>query len=535
MEERIFGISASSGFAIGTARLLHGIVHGTRQQLSPNHEKAALEEAIAGALQDIAVLMKSQSGDAADILSFQYALLEDQVLTETVWPAIASGLSADAAWCISLNNEIAEYEATNDDHFASRAVDLCDIRDRVLAELFGTIEVPGFDAGDILVADDIAPSTFLTMDWSKGGALVLGRGSPYSHVASLAKSRAIPMVVGIGDCWKNLAGKIMVSGDDAIITLSPSSETTTLAWEKATEFSRQHEAAKGVAEGPATTLDGTIVEVLVNVADLTDISDFSAFCCAGIGLTRTEFLVEDVLRDEEQQYLRYLELVRWAGGKPVTIRTVDAGADKPINGYTIKDEANPFLGMRGIRLSLANPEVFKIQLRALLRAAAHGPVKIMLPMVTKPSDLEVTRALIAECRSDLNRTGKSFGDAKLGIMVEVPAVAMAPGLFDADFFSIGSNDLTQYATAAARDNSAVATYANTLHPGVMSMIANVADYGFARGLEVSVCGDAAADNSIIEALLKAGIRSLSVPVGFVALIKAAIGKINLSTGGARDE
>jgi phosphoenolpyruvate-protein phosphotransferase (PTS system enzyme I) len=535
MEERINGLSASSGFAVGVARLLHRVDHGKRKKLSPDQERVALETAIAGALRDIAALIQSQSGDAVDILGFQQAILEDDALTETVWPAIASGDSADDAWCSSLDGEIAEYEGASDAHFSSRVADLRDIRDRVLAQLFGSKTALGFDAGDILVADDIAPSAFMTTDWSKCGALVLGNGSPYSHVAMLARSRSIPMVVGIGDCWKNLAGRIMVDGEDAVITLNPSADAIGIGSQKMQRLSGIHNVGQVTPPVRAATMDGTAVDVLINVASLIDISDFPASSCDGIGLTRTEFFIEDVLRDEEQQYLRYVRLLSWAGGKPVTIRTLDAGGDKPIRGYTVQDEANPFLGMRGIRLSLSNLDVFKIQLRALLRASAVAPLKIMLPMVTQPSDLEMTRALMSECCRELAAAGQKFGSPKLGIMVEVPAVAMAPGLFNSDFFSIGSNDLTQYATAAARDNSSVANYADILHAGVISMIGCVVQHGHLRGVEVSLCGDAAAEPSMVEVLLKAGIRVLSVPVAMVASTKAAIGKINLKIGDTHHE
>ena len=534
-EERIQGLSASTGFAVGFATLVLGMEHAARKQLPAAEEALALKNAIANARQHIEHLIQSQSDDGADILGFQQALLEDDVLTEKVWPSIASGVSAEIAWSMALDHEISHYKDSNDEHFAARVADLCDIRDRVLAHHFGTKPAHNFGSGEILVADDILPSTFLSRDWSGGGGLVLGSGSPFSHVAMLARARSVPMIVSIGDRWKNLSGQIVINGDAAHVTVNPLPETIADAQHRALECASQRGSAKGLAHEPAITADGTHIAVLINVSSLADISDFGPACCDGVGLARTEFLAGGALRDEDQQYRLYAELVRWAGGMPVTIRTVDAGGDKPIAGYTVDGEANSFLGIRGIRLSLAHPEIFKIQLRALLRAAALGTVKIMLPMVTRPADLQATRRLLEQCRGDLAQRHIAHGNPQLGVMVEVPAVALSPETFDADFFSIGSNDLTQYATAAARDNSAVATYADTLHPGVMFMIAHVAQHGHLHGKEVSLCGDAAADPLMIEALLKAGVRSLSVPAGLVASTKAVIRKASLSTESPRHE
>jgi phosphotransferase system enzyme I (PtsI) len=214
----------------------------------------------------------------------------------------------------------------------------------------------------------------------------------------------------------------------------------------------------------------------------------------------------------------------------VTIRTLDAGGDKPIPGYTVDGESNPFLGMRGIRLSLLHPDVFRIQLRALARAAVLGPLKIMLPMVTTPADLGAARRLLDEAVAALHARGVAAKAPPLGIMVEVPGTAIAIDQFDAAFFSIGSNDLVQYVTAASRDGADVAEYAQLSHPGVLRLIANVAAFGIAAGREVSLCGDAAADPRSIPALLEAGVRVVSVAPSAIARTKAAIREARLDPG-----
>jgi len=230
------------------------------------------------------------------------------------------------------------------------------------------------------------------------------------------------------------------------------------------------------------------------------------------------------LPDEDRQYAVYRRILDWAAGRPVTIRTLDAGGDKPIAGLTIDGESNPFLGVRGVRLSLARPDIFSVQLRALARAAVHGELKIMLPMVTVPEELEASRALLDAALADLAKRGEPAARPALGMMVEVPAAALAIERFDAAFFSIGSNDLTQYVTASARDIGAVAPLADVKNPAVLRLIAEVAAHGARIGREVSLCGDAAGDPSIVPALLQAGLTSLSMAPNAVGAVKAAIAR-----------
>jgi phosphotransferase system enzyme I (PtsI) len=252
--------------------------------------------------------------------------------------------------------------------------------------------------------------------------------------------------------------------------------------------------------------------------------------CDGIGLVRTEFLFGEGpdLPDEAAQYAVYRRMLQWAGGRPVTIRTLDAGGDKPIAGLTVDGESNPFLGIRGVRLSLARPDVFRVQLRALLRAACHGTLKLMVPMVTRPAELEAVRTLLNEEFAALGRDGIPAAMPELGMMVEVPAAALAIDCFDAAFYSIGSNDLVQYLTAAGRDIGAVADLADPRHPAVLRLIAAVAAHGRATGREVSLCGDAGGDPSLIPDLLGAGIRTLSVAPGLVGAAKLAIAGVRLA-------
>jgi phosphotransferase system enzyme I (PtsI) len=247
---------------------------------------------------------------------------------------------------------------------------------------------------------------------------------------------------------------------------------------------------------------------------------------------RSEFLLDGkgALRDEETQYQAYDAVLRWAGQRPVTIRTFDAGGDKPVPGFTPEGEANPFLGLRGLRLCLGRPDIFTVQLRALARAAVRGNLKVMLPMVTAPAELEAARKLFAEAVASLQANGVAAKLPELGIMVEVPAAAMAIADFKAAFFSIGSNDLAQYVLACDRSNGALASLMDPLHPVVMELITRTAEHGRRSGAPVSLCGDMASDPRCIPALLDCGLRELSVNASALAQIKQTIDR--LSSGGA---
>jgi phosphotransferase system enzyme I (PtsI) len=270
--------------------------------------------------------------------------------------------------------------------------------------------------------------------------------------------------------------------------------------------------------------DGTRVEIMINVASPADLEDYTPEICDGIGLVRTEFLFEPghPLPDEETQYAAYLAIAAWAAGRPVTIRTLDAGGDKPIEGVTEQAESNPFLGLRGLRLSLAKPETFRIQLRALVRAALHHDIRIMLPMVTVPAELVRASALLDEVVAGLVGEGTPCRRPPLGMMVEVPAAALGALRFNADFYSIGSNDLTQYTMAAARDIAAVAALNDAGDQAVLELMARAVSAGKARKVPVSICGDAAADTCLVPRLLGLGLTCLSVPPALVGRVKAAI-------------
>ena len=534
-ELRLCGRLASGGFAAGPIALLARHARSARSSGDPGSEATALRAAIGVALAALTDLSERVDVSGADILAFQIAMLEDDALAALAFAEISRGVAAERAWQEALNVEIAGYEAAEDEHFRARASDLADIRDRVLGALMGEALEHTPPAGAILLAEDLTPSRFLATDWSRGGGVALTRGSASSHVATLARARGVPMLVGIELDLTAIAsdGQALIDGESAMLCLDPTPSTRRLFASRRAAAKLADAQAERYRIGPAVTSDGTPIVVMINVGDPAEIETLDPACCDGIGLVRTEFLFhgKNELPDEEMQYHVYRRLAEWAMGKPVTIRTLDAGADKPIPGLTLEHETNPFLGLRGIRLSLAKPLPFRTQLRALCRAAAHGAVEIMLPMVSVTQELEEARRYLKEELAALRQSGVPFAEPRLGMMVEVPAAALTIERFGADFFSIGSNDLTQYVLAAARDSDAVSSLNDPAHPAVMGLIARVAAHGVAVGRKVSLCGDAGGDPRLVEALLKAGLRSLSVAPAALARVKQAIAGIDVSGKG----
>ena len=485
---------------------------------NPDVEASRLKAALAQAATEVVALAANAPGAGADILEFQQAMIEDESLSEPALRAIAGGLDAAAAWRAALEVEIEGYVASDNEYFRARSSDLADIRDRVLRILSGGTEARP-PQGAVIFGRDLTPSQFLATNWTGGGAIILSEGSPASHVAMLARARGVPMLVGVGDMQAANDDVVLVDAEHGRIVVLPDTDDRHEFLKASTEYRLLMVAARGLLGKPSVTTDGVGVDLFVNVAEPGDVDHIDIAHCDGVGLMRTEFLFSRGLPDEETQVAAYSKVLKWAAGKPVTIRTVDAGGDKPVPGFTV-EEGNPFLGLRGIRLCLNRPEVFRVQIRALLRAATAGNLKVMFPMVSIVAEYEAARALFVEEARTLG-----VPVPPLGIMVEVPSVAIAPAPFtDVAFFSIGSNDLTQYVMAAARDNGAVASLNDPRNPAVLSLIRAVADFGEAHGIPVSLCGDAGGDQAVIPHLLKAGLRQLSVAPAQLALAKAAIAR-----------
>ena len=502
----------------------------SRGRGSADDESNRLRDALAGASAELTLLMaRTGEAEAQTILAFQVAMLADAVVTEPAFAAIASGAPAEEAWRAAMESQIREFHEAENLYFRARASDLRDMRDRVLRKLGGATSL-AIAPGSVVVATDLPPSRFLEIPWD-GGGVALTQGSPNSHVAMLARSRGVPMLIGVEGADLRGHTEALIDADNGVLVASPDAKLA------ASFASRQERAALARAEAeryvnePAATADGERVQVLINVADGSELEQLAPTCCDGIGLVRTELMLRDRLdlANEEKQYEAYCRIVRWADGRPVTVRTLDAGGDKPIAGYTVDGEANPFLGIRGLRLSLLHPETLTPQLRALARAAAVGPLEAMLPMVTSPRELDRARALLDGVVTELRKESIDCIVPALGVMVEVPATALAIDLFAADFLSIGSNDLIQYVTASSRGSRALALLQDPLQPAVLRLIREVVEHANAHAIPVSLCGDMASDVRCIPALLDMGLRCLSVAPAAVGRVKSAIARYHAAT------
>ncbi len=516
------GKSASPGYARGP--IVRAGVSPQGRRRPGADEAGAMRAALAAASRQIATLANDAGEDAAAILEFQLALLDDDALIEPVFAAIEAGAAADVAWAEALAGPIADCLAAPDEHRRARAADFADLRDRVLVALSGGAGGGGeWPPGAIVCAEDLPPSRFLEIDWSLSGGLALAEGSPTSHVAVLARARGVPMVVQLGAVPDNGATALL-DGERATLELDPAAPAVAAFEARRAARAGDLALAREALAGPPAAWRGERVRLCINIQGLDDLTHPDARYADGVGLMRTEFLFNDPagLPDEDKQRAVYEAVLRWAGDRPVTIRTVDAGGDKPIRGLTEPGERNPFLGVRGLRLSLRRPEVFAVQLRALARAAVLGNLKVMFPMVTIPAEFLAARDLFRQAVDDLKGMGAPAELPPLGIMVEAPAAALTIDAFPADFFSIGSNDLTQYVTACDRSNGALAALADPLNPGVLELIRRTADCGRRRGVGVSLCGDMAGDPRSVEALLDCGLRELSMSPPALAAVKQAI-------------
>jgi phosphotransferase system enzyme I (PtsI) len=521
------GMTASPGLAVGRIVLSRGRRALGRMAGRPAEEQAALRAAMAEAAMQLETMGANAGPMAAEILEFQIALLEDDDLILPTLARIDAGEPADRAWAAALEREIADYATADDEAFRARAGDLADLRDRVLAALLPALPAPAGDGTEpaILVAEDLTPSGFLETDWTRYRGAALRRGSLAGHVALLARARGTPLVVGLGDDCARLdeGAPAVLDADAGRLIVHPDITTLAAIEARLGDRARRRAAEAELLDRPAMTASGERVAVFINVDDPSLLASIDPHQCDGIGLTRTEFLFRGpALPDEERQLAAYALVLRWAGGRPVVIRTLDAGGDKPIEGLTSEGERNPCLGLRGLRLSLSRPDVFRVQLRALARAAVLGPLKVMVPMVSAPDEFEAFLRLFEEVLAELSTAGIATARPALGMMVEVPAAALNIAAFDAEFFSIGSNDLIQYMMAASRDEPAVSGLYRPRDPAVLELIRRVVEVGRAQGKEVSLCGEMASDPALVPVLLDAGLRCLSVAPAAIGPVKAAI-------------
>jgi phosphocarrier protein FPr/phosphocarrier protein len=500
----------------------------------PAQERPHLEAALRDAgLQLEAIKARVRAGTdptRVGILSAHQELLLDPDLIEQANAGIAAGKSAAFAWRAVTNASATKLAALDSPLLRERANDLRDVGRRVLALLTGTVqtrlEAP---AEAILIAEDLSPSEAAQLDRTKVLGLCTTTGGPTGHVAILARSLGIPAICGIFEAALEIQDQTLVvlDGTRGILKRDPSAADLADAKEGVARQTLQRAQEREAAQKPAVTADGTTIEVTANIRNAQEAREAVAAGAQGIGLLRSEFLFldRDTAPTEEEQAAEYCAVAKILGpGRKLLIRTLDVGGDKPLSYLPLPREANPFLGLRGVRVSLDRPVLFRTQLRAILRAAPLGDVHIMFPMVATLEELRAARAILGEEAKALGQT------AKVGVMIEVPsAVLIADALAqEADFFSIGTNDLTQYCMAMDRGHPQLAKQADALHPSVLKLIGLTVESAHRHGKWVGICGGLASDVLALPALLGLGVDELSVSVPVIGAVKARLARLQKS-------
>ena len=559
------GVAASAGIAIGLARSLATAGDDgpppARAAGDPAHERALLHDALAAARtaieHDRAVIADRAGAAEAEIFDAHLALLDDDALLEPAQTAIDGGQAAETAWYHATEHVASVYRALPDPLLAERATDVVDVGRRVLAELAaaGNVWPPGEakssqpsgasafappPADDdappaIVIADELTPADAARLDPDRVLGIVTARGSATAHAAILARALALPAVVGLGDAVLGVADAttLLLDGDAGTVTVDPDPALIAAARQRGERDRAAQRAAQARAHEPAVTTDGVRIEVFANLGSTAEARRAVDAGAEGVGLLRTEFLFLDraTLPSEDEQTEQLTEIATALGGRPLIVRTLDAGADKPLPALPMAPEQNPFLGVRGIRLSLARPELLATQLRAALRVADAGhPLKLMLPMVATLDEITATKELLRQARL---QTGID-APIELGIMVEIPAAALTAARLapHVDFFSIGTNDLTQYTMAAERGDARLAALLDGPQPAVLRLVHETVCAATAAGRWVGVCGELAGDPAAAVLLAGLGVTELSMAPGLIAGVKQALRSVSLAA--ARD-
>lgn len=535
--QSIKGIAASEGIAMGPAYVYRPQKFTIPRQtgIDPEAEWRRLKKALSQAEAELEVLREKLAGEAgeseAQIMDAHIMMLNDPTLVgETRSLMITHQLNAEAALADTIEEQAAMLEALDDEYMAARAADLRDVAQRVTRILLGVEaqSLDGITKPVILVAHDLTPSDTAALNKKYVLGFCTAMGGPTAHTAILARSLGLPAIVGAGDRILEIkpGTALILDGSSGELILAPD-ETMRATYEnRQLEQMAAQAAARQAAREPALTREGQQVEVVANIGAVAEAETILEFGAEGVGLLRTEFLYLEQTRPptEEEQFRAYRRIAEVLGRRPLIIRTLDVGGDKPLPYIHIKHEENPFLGLRGIRLCLAEPEMFKTQLRAILRAAEGYNLKIMFPMVATVEEICQAKALLAEARTELAAQGLPYGDPEVGIMVEIPAAAAAADLLaqEVDFFSIGTNDLTQYTLAVDRTNASVQSLADAFNPAVLRLIAETIRRGHEAGIWIGLCGELAGEPLAVPVLLGLGLDEFSMAAPAVPMVKAAI-------------
>ncbi|CAI8847839.1 phosphoenolpyruvate--protein phosphotransferase [Pseudomonas soli] len=528
------GVAAAPGIASGPAHVCveRDIDYPLRGE-SPAQERARLRQAIDTVHADLQALVQRSDKAIGEIFVTHQEMLADPALTDDVELRLAQGESAAAAWMAVIEAAARQQEALHDALLAERAADLRDIGRRVLAQLCGVKDSAEPEQPYVLVMAEVGPSDVARLDPARVAGIVTAQGGATAHSAIVARALGIPAVVGAGAAVLLLDSgtPLLLDGQRGRVVVAPAEAELQRALAERDARERRLQIAWANRHEPARTRDGHAVEVFANIGQSNGIDKVVEQGAEGIGLLRTEliFMAHPQLPDVATQEAEYRRVLDGLGGRPLVVRTLDVGGDKPLPYWPIAAEENPFLGVRGVRLTLQRPQVMEDQLRALLRAADNRPLRIMFPMVGQLHEWRAAKAMVERLRQEI-----PVADLQVGIMVEVPSAALlAPQLArEVDFFSIGTNDLTQYTLAIDRGHPSLSAQADGLHPAVLNLIDMTVRAAHAQGKWVGVCGELAADPQAVAVLLGLEVDELSVAARSIPEVKALVRQTDLSTARA---
>jgi len=542
----ISGIGVSPGIAIGKAHVIkkQAVVLTSILLLNDEEITIAIEKfdnAVAVSVTEVETMMSShnasQGSEGLEILEAHIELLSDPQIREDVMEKIKTERkNVNDAVIEVIQAAVEIFKSMDNDYMSARAADIEDIGNRLVKNLASDIEASHeYEAGTIIIAEDLAPSDTISMDITKIAGFATQIGGKTSHAAIIAKSRGIPAVVGCGVDLKSVqdGDSLILDGQSGSIIINPGKELIENFEAKRESWLKELNLLKSLKDTSANTADGTEIHLLANIADSAEMENALEFGAQGSGLFRTEFLFlgRNDFPSEEEQFEFYKAVALKAKGKPVTVRTLDIGGDKQLPYFNFPEEQNPFLGYRAIRLCLDRKDIFITQLKAILRASAFGKLKIMFPMIATMNEIQAAKAVLKEAMQMLKDQGVSFdNDIKIGIMIEIPSAALIADLLakEVDFFSIGTNDLTQYTLAVDRMNEKIKDLYDPFDPGVLRLIANVIEQGHKNHIEVGMCGELAGDPRATLLLLGMGLKEFSMSALSIPVIKNKIIKTNLA-------
>ena len=547
MSFSLHGIAVCSGIAIGHAHLVSHTSLEVAHYVLPKHlqdeEIARLDQALQATRDELAALRTSRPAQAAAefdaFLDLHLMLLDDDHISHAARRMIErEQCNAEWALKVQMDELVAQFEAFEDAYLRERKSDVVQVVERVLKHLSGQ---PGHmpppashGVSTILVAHDLSPADLIQFKSHQFAAFLTDLGGATSHTAIVARGLNTPCVVGLHHARELIREDdlLIVDGAQGVVLVNPDKQVLADYRLRQSEWELERKKLKRLRTARANTLDGTTVELHANIEMPHDVDEVLENGATGIGLFRSEFLFlnRDTLPDEEEQYQAYRAVAEGMDGMPVTIRTFDLGADKQLKGAE-RVASNPALGLRAIRLCLAEPELFRTQLRALLRATVHGNVKILVPMLSSVSEINQTLQFIAAVKQQLDAEGIAYNrDAPIGGMIEIPAAALALGTFvkKLDFLSIGTNDLIQYTLAIDRTDEEVAHLYDPLHPAVLYLLAHVIGNANKAGVPISVCGEMAGELDYTRLLLGFGLRQFSMQAGQLLSIKQRVLTTSLS-------